>query len=306
MPSVVSCALRAALLSALLSGCAGLPLDGELHETVFAATQSNRLVRFDAASPSRVAGGYPIVGMHQGEQVAGLDFRPADGRLYAIGTAGQLYRIDPATGMAAAVGPGGMRALVLDDVGFAFDAGTDRIRLVTTSGYNLRLDPDTGLAVDGDPAAAGLQSDRARGYAESEFENGRVPRLAAAAVVHAPGSGRRPATTTQYAIDRDARTLVTQGSLRRAREAAAPESGLLYTVGALPIDLDDGILSLGAAGTRRALLCVSRNARSELYRVDLGTAAVEALGALALDEPVVAIAVMPARGRALDPATDKP
>ena len=161
MPSVVSCALRAALLSALLSGCAGLPLDGELHETVFAATQSNRLVRFDAASPSRVAGGYPIVGMHQGEQVAGLDFRPADGRLYAIGTAGQLYRIDPATGMAAAVGPGGMRALVLDDVGFAFDAGTDRIRLVTTSGYTLRLDPDTGLAVDGDPAAAGLQSDRA-------------------------------------------------------------------------------------------------------------------------------------------------
>ena len=29
-------------------------------------------------------------------------------------------------------------------------------------------------------------------------------------------------------------------------------------------------------------------------------------GALALDEMVVAIAVMPARGRAVDPATDRP
>ncbi|MCE2979686.1 MAG: DUF4394 domain-containing protein [bacterium] len=302
MVSVVRCALHAALLCALLSGCAGLPIEGGARETVFAATQSNRLLRLDPASPSRVASERQIVGMHQGEQIAGLDFRPADGRLYALGTAGQLYRIDPATAVATRVGPGGMSALVLDDIGFALDPGTDRIRLVTTGGYNLRLDPDTGVAVDGDPAAAGVQSDRTLGYAEGEFEQGRVPRLAAAAIVYTPGSGRRPASTTQYAIDRDTRTLVTQGSPRRASEAAPPESGDVYAVGALTIDLGSGPLSLGAVGTRLALLCVARGSRSELYRLDLGTAAIEPLGVIALGEPVIAIAVVPAQGRALEPA----
>jgi hypothetical protein len=129
-----------------------------------------------------------------------------------------------------------------------------------------------------------------------------VPRLAAAAIVYTPGSGRRPASTTQYAIDRDTRTLVTQGSPRRASEAAPPESGDVYAVGALTIDLGSGPLSLGAVGTRLALLCVARGSRSELYRLDLGTAAIEPLGVIALGEPVIAIAVVPAQGRALEPA----
>ena len=64
--------------------------------------------------------------------------------------------------------------------------------------------------------------------------------------------------------------------------------------------------SLGAVGTRLALLCVARGSRSELYRLDLGTAAIEPLGVIALGEPVIAIAVVPARGRALDPATGRP
>jgi hypothetical protein len=52
-------------------------------------------------------------------------------------------------------------------------------------------------------------------------------------------------------------------------------------------------LSFDAKDPRLALLCVSRGVRSELYRVDLRTAAVESLGRIALDEPVTAIAMAP-------------
>lgn len=295
MASVAQSSLMAALLAgaSLLSGCSAFEAASLEPETVFATTQSNRLVRFPAGVPAQVAGGRSISGMHPGEQVAGLDFRPTDGRLYALGTAGQLYVIDPATAIAQPVGPGGLRSLVMDEVGFAFDPASDLIRMVTTTGHNLRLHPDTGTLVDGDPAAAGLQSDAPLDYGPTEFERGMVPRLAGAAIVHLPARGARPAITTQYAIDRGARTLVTQGSREHTHPRPPLHSGHLFTVGQLAIDLGDGPLSFDAKDPRLALLCVSRGARSELYRVDLRTAALEPLGRIALDEPVTAIALVP-------------
>ncbi|MEI6317197.1 MAG: DUF4394 domain-containing protein [Pseudomonadota bacterium] len=295
MASVARNALMAALLAgaSLLSGCSTFEAASLEPETVFATTQSNRLVRFSAGAPARLASGRSISGMQPGEQVAGLDFRPANGRLYALGTAGQLYVVDPVTAMAQPVGPGGLRTLVMDEVGFAFDPATDRIRMVTVAGYNLRLDPDTGLLVDGDPAAAGLQSDAPLDYGPTEFEHGLAPRLAGVAIVHLPASGARPAFTTQYAIDRSTRTLVTQGALEHTHPRPPLQSGQLFTVGRLAIDLGDGPLSFDAKDPRLALLCVSRGVRSELYRVDLRTAAVEPLGRIALDEPVTAIAMAP-------------
>ena len=89
------------------------------------------------------------------------------------------------------------------------------------------------------------------------------------------------------------RTLVTQGSREHTHPRPPLQSGQLFTVGRLAIDLGDGPLSFDAKDPRLALLCVSRGARSELYRVDLRTAAVESLGRIALDEPVTAIAMAP-------------
>jgi hypothetical protein len=297
MASVARCALKVALMAvaALLSGCAAMHVDGPRPETVFATTQSNQLVRFNAGSPGRIADRRSITGMHQGEQVVGLDFRPANGRLYALGSAGQLYVIDPATAIAEAVGPGRLRTLATDDVGFDVDPQADRIRLVTSGGHNLRLDPDTGLLVDGDPVTAGVQSDFELRYAPGEFERGRAPRIAAAAIVHRPAAGGRPARTTQYGIDRRARTLVAQGSPPRAFRPMPPETGQLHTVGALAIDLGDGPLSFDISQDHVALLCVSRGPGSELFRIDLATAALEPLGWIALEEPVTAIAIAPPR-----------
>lgn len=295
MPSAIHRALKATLMTvvALLHGCAAMHVDGPRPETVFATTQSNQLIRFNAGAPGRIADRRPVTGMHPGEQVVGMDFRPTTGRLYALGSAGQLYMIDPATAIAVAVGPGRLRTLATDDVGFDFDPLSDHIRLVTTGGHNLRLDPDSGLPVDGDPAAAGVQSDFALHYAADEFQRSGVPAVAAAAFVHRPANAHRPATTIQYAIDRRARTLVAQGSPPRAYRPLAPDSGRLHTVGLLDIDLGDGPVSLDVSDARVALLCVSRGSGSTLYRIDLATAALEPLGRIAFDEPVTAIAIAP-------------
>ncbi|MCE2950324.1 MAG: DUF4394 domain-containing protein [bacterium] len=295
MQPAVRHTLHAALLvmAALLPGCAAMHVDGPRPETVFAATRSNQLIRFNSGSPGRIADFRPIIGMQQGEQVVGLDFRPTNGRLYALGTAGQLYVIDPATAIAEAIGPGRLRTLAIEDVGFDFDPQADRIRLVTPGGHNLRLDPDTGLPVDGDPVTPGLQADSELNYAAGEFERGRTPQLAAAAIVHRPAAGNRPATTTQYAIDRRARTLVAQGSHPRAFRRLPADTGQLHTIGPLALDLGDGPLSLDVSHGQVALLCVSKDGRSELYRLDLATAALERLGRIAFDEPVMAIAIAP-------------
>jgi hypothetical protein len=92
MASVAQKALMAALLAgaSLLSGCSAFEAASLEPETVFATTQSNRLVRFSAGAPARLAGGRAISGMHPGEQVVGLDFRPADGRLERRAAAGRF------------------------------------------------------------------------------------------------------------------------------------------------------------------------------------------------------------------------
>lgn len=295
MASAVHRTLRATLLvlAALLSGCAAMHVDGPRPETVFATTHANQLIRFNAGTPGRIADHRPITGMHPGEQVVGLDFRPSDGRLYALGSAGQLYVIHPATAIAEPVGPGRLRTLAADDVGFDFDPQSDQIRVVTANGHNFRLDPDSGLPVDGDPVAPGLQFDSQLHYAAGEFQRGRAPGLAAATVVRRPGNARRPATTTQYAIDRRAGTLVAQGSLPRAFRPVPAEAGQLHTIGTLAIDLGDGPVSLDVSQAHVALLCVSKGRNSELYRIDLATAALESLGRIAFDGAVTAIAIAP-------------
>ncbi|WP_317167793.1 DUF4394 domain-containing protein [Spirosoma sp. KUDC1026] len=93
-----------------------------------------------------------ITGLQSGETLYGLDFRPANGQLYAIGSTSRIYTINPSSGAAAAVGTGPFSpALEGTDVGFDFNPTVDRIRVVTNSGQNLRLNPDNGTvaAIDG-------------------------------------------------------------------------------------------------------------------------------------------------------------
>ena len=65
---------------------------------VFALTESNKLVSFNSGV---AAEGVHERGAHRqasGENIVGIDVRPADATLYALGSTGHLYTVDPATG----------------------------------------------------------------------------------------------------------------------------------------------------------------------------------------------------------------
>lgn len=116
----------------------------------YAADGANNLLIFNPFNPNPIV--KSITGLQSGETLYGIDFRPANGQLYAIGSTSRLYTINTSTGAAALVGSGPFSpALTGSDVGFDFNPTVDRIRVVSNMGQNLRLNPNDGTvaAIDG-------------------------------------------------------------------------------------------------------------------------------------------------------------
>ncbi|MFD2719141.1 DUF4394 domain-containing protein [Hymenobacter monticola] len=121
------------------------------------------LISFDSGSPGVIRTAVNFGGgITTGQTVVGVDFRPADAQLYALGydpalasptNNAQLYTVNLTTGNLTAVGS----AIRLDlgagtsQVGFDFNPTVDRIRVVSTNNANYRLDPNTGAVASMDP-----------------------------------------------------------------------------------------------------------------------------------------------------------
>lgn len=120
----------------------------------YAVDETNNLLIFDPTKPQTVVT-KAITGLQAGEQVQGIDIRPATGQLYAFASspngAARLYVLNLSSGAAAAVGTGFMVNAAATSFGFDFNPTVDRIRLVSNSGQNLRLNPNDGTlaATDG-------------------------------------------------------------------------------------------------------------------------------------------------------------
>ena len=294
-----------------LAGCAGLTppaLPPERTETVFATTSRNELISFNAGRPGVILTRAALSGMQPGERLSGIDFRPANGKLYGLGTTFRLYTIDTATGAATQVGSAAPAFKPLGtEFGIDFNPVVDRIRVVTDRGENLRLHPDTGAVVDADPASNGLQIDFGLRYDDEDENGGRLPRITGAAYTN---SGVKDAqVTTNYAIDAILGALVTQGTRERTSPAfppATPNSGILFTVGALGVQPDGAVSfdiahgAASAAGSRdgsggtafAAFIPLGKNS-PHLYQINLANGAATLLGVIDRGEPVTGIAIQP-------------
>src|SRR4029453_12592543 len=100
-----------------------------------------------SSTPGTIFGALGITGLQAGETVLGIDFRPATGGLYALGSTSRLYTINPTTGAATQVGAAGAFTLSGTAFGFDFNPVVDRIGVVSDADQNLRLIPDTGALV---------------------------------------------------------------------------------------------------------------------------------------------------------------
>jgi hypothetical protein len=151
-----------------------------------------------------------ITGLQGGETLYGIDIRPLNGQLYALGTTGRVYTINTASAAATAVGA--PLTLSGGDFGFDFNPTVDRIRIVSNSGLNLRYNPnDNAVIVDG-----GL--------------NPGSPNVTAAAYTNSfPGA----TTTTLYDID-------TRTGSAMLFTQAPPNNGTLVPVGSLNVQVEGG------------------------------------------------------------------
>jgi hypothetical protein len=116
----------------------------------YAMDGSNNLLIFNPFDPNPLV--KATTGLQANETILGLDMRPANGQLYALGSSSRLYTINAASGAATAVGTAAFTtALSGTAFGFDFNPTVDRIRIISNTGQNLRAHPETGAlaAVDG-------------------------------------------------------------------------------------------------------------------------------------------------------------
>ncbi|KQB98874.1 DUF4394 domain-containing protein [Pedobacter sp. Hv1] len=184
-----------------------------------------------------------IKGLQAGETVVGMDMRPLNGRVYALGSSSRLYRVNLATAEFTQIGSGAFTTLLNGtNFGFDFDPISDRIRVVSNTGQNLRINPSDAV-VTNDP-----------GLSPSGVTIG-----AAAFSNNFKGAN----TTTLYVIDYATDRLYTQ----------EPISGVLTEVGALKVDATGAngfdIISTLSTNTGYALLTVGTETR--LYYINLIT-----------------------------------
>ncbi|MGQ0792526.1 MAG: DUF4394 domain-containing protein, partial [Deltaproteobacteria bacterium] len=148
-----------AALGILVSGAFGsniaLANNGASTVTVFAiAAPGNILLRFDSSSPGTILGTTFLQGLQPRESLVGIDFRPATGQLYGIGSTNRLYLINIPTGTVTQVGAAGAFTLAGTSFGFDFNPVPDRIRVTSNTEQNLRLNPNDGTLTMMDTALA--------------------------------------------------------------------------------------------------------------------------------------------------------
>ncbi|KAB7732403.1 DUF4394 domain-containing protein [Rudanella paleaurantiibacter] len=225
----------------------------------YAVDGLNRLMIFNPLNP-----GTPIVkmltGLQSGEMLVGIDFRPANGQLYAISSRSQLYTINTSNGAVTAVGTPISPMLTSVDVGFDFNPTVDRIRVVTSTGQNLRLNPDNGTvaAIDGNL-------------------NPGMPNATGSAYTN---NFAGATTTVLYNLDAGSDKLVRQDP---------PNAGGLVDVGPLGWNIEgaNGFDIGGTSNTAYALL--RAGVVSGVYRINLMTGA--ATPVATFPSPVQAMAV---------------
>ena len=220
---------------------------------LFGLTCSNSLVQFGSGNPGTLARNVAITGMTPGAAMVGIDFRPADGRLFGVGTDSRVYTIDTLTGAASAVGGVFSPAVNGQHFGIAFSGAQDRIRLSSVEGnQNLSLDPLTGAVASSDPDLA---------FVAGDPNVGGNPAVSGLAYHETAGA------STLYAIDATANALVT----------VDPATGGLATVGSFGFNvyLCSGF-DVDTDGTGYASLSTGNG--SELYTIDLASGDATRLG----------------------------
>ena len=270
---------------ALLAGCAAPEYEGAPRkETLHVLTKRMDLLTINTGQPRKIRQSVAVTGLAPGDTLVGIDYRVARGVLYAVSLKGGVYTLDATTGVLKAVSSKPLdKSLDGSTVGVDFNPVADRIRVVSHTGFNIRLHPDTGALAATDPALA---------YAPGDAQAAFKPELVAAAYTY---NKKDDKLTTNYAIDRRAGHLVTQGSVEGVKPVVSPNTGQLRTVGPLGLGpLTNASFDIAdVTGAAFAAINTAAQAATRLYLINLATGKAELLGIVGTGDPVIGMAVEP-------------
>jgi len=158
---VAPLALAMPLAALADSGKRGNDRDDRDRRVFYATNTAGKLLKFNSDEPRKLRS-RQITGLPVGVSIKGIDFRPASGDLYALGSDRVVYRLNALTAIAVPEGKSfdQMPSILSgNNNGFDFNPTVDKIRVTSDAGDNLRLNPDDGtlLSVDTKLTPMGVQ-----------------------------------------------------------------------------------------------------------------------------------------------------
>nr|WP_317175177.1 DUF4394 domain-containing protein [Hymenobacter qilianensis] len=192
--------------------------------------------------------------------MAGLDFRPLNGQLYALTVQrpqggpqmdnGRLYTINAATAEATRVASLSVPLTFRGAYGFDFNPVVDRIRIVSRSGLNVRVNPADGSAIQDGDLNPGTPVVEAAAY-DNNFAGATISNL--------------------YVID--TRDFSPRAPFLSAKlfQLNAPNAGNMVEVGNLELNAGPGSNFDIGGTTNTGYAVLNITGSTELYTIDLAT-----------------------------------
>lgn len=243
----------AAIAAATCGAMLAAPSAASAADAIFGLTDDNRIVRFNSDAPGKVLQSVPVQGLQAGETLVGLDVRPANDVLYAVGTTNRIYQVNPVTGATRRAFPDPFApGLNGTSFGVDFNPVADALRIVSDADQNLRV------RFAGENAGT-TEQDAPLHYAAGDPNAGQNPSVTGAGYTNSfPGA----TDTVLYDVDTGRDVLVRQ---------EPPNAGMLRTVGPLGVDPDSqaGFDVSPQGNVAYAALRLVGQRRHSLYRVDL-------------------------------------
>ena len=234
------------------------------------------LVYFNTATPG-FRTSVAVSGVTAGETLVGIDFRPLNGQLFALGVnaaadTATLYRVDPSGGGVIAIGaPGGIVVGDLPDGGYGMDFNptVDRIRITTNSELNFQLNPNDGTVAAVDTPINGLPAG-ATGVSAAAYTNSEVGAT----------------VTTLYTLDQVSNSLFIQNPAN----AGIQTLQLVVTLAGSPLDFTSvngfeipagvRVSTAGAPAAGFGFADLTVGGVTSLYKINLSTGAAINLGTI--------------------------
>ncbi len=267
----------------VLAGCVCLSLlvlsttaKSARAEIITGLTTTNQLLTFDSATPGTIQNTVAISGLQAGETLFGIDYRPATGALYSVGSNvggfNRIYTINTTTGLAQFISNLSITANGTA-FGIDFNPTVDRLRFVSDNDQNLRINVDTGVATN----------DTALAFAAGDANAAANPNIVGSAYTN---NFAGATSTTLYGIDSNLDSLVTQ---------APPNNGTLNTIGSLGFNTTNqfGFDISGASGIAYASLTGIGAPNSQLFTINLTNGSATSLGNIGGGMIISGLAVAP-------------